>query len=218
MVSGVLKVEVLTEGIHSGDASGVVPSSFRILRQVLDRLEDSKTGRLLPESFHCEIPADRIEQAKATAAILKDEVYKRMPWACGADGGPVLPMTAEPVRGAAQSHLAAHALGHGCRWLPRDEERRQCPAPAYGLQTLLAPAAGDRRQWCGTGAEGAAGRQRALQRQRHLHAGRPCRRAGRYGLEHAGSVAMAVRGDQHRQPDAFRPAGRATSARAAPSP
>ncbi|MFH7041960.1 M20 family metallopeptidase [Paucibacter sp. JuS9] len=97
MVSGVLKVEVLTEGIHSGDASGVVPSSFRVLRQVLDRLEDSKTGRLLPDSFHCEIPADRIAQAQATAAILKDEVYKRMPWACGADGGPVLPMTAEPV-------------------------------------------------------------------------------------------------------------------------
>ncbi|MCV2353609.1 M20 family metallopeptidase [Paucibacter sp. B2R-40] len=97
MVSGVLKVEVLTEGIHSGDGSGVVPSSFRILRQVLDRLEDSKTGRLLPESFHCDIPANRVEQAKATAALLKDEVYKRLPWACGADGSPVLPMTAEPV-------------------------------------------------------------------------------------------------------------------------
>ncbi|PZP32945.1 MAG: peptidase M20 [Roseateles depolymerans] len=97
MVSGVLKVEVLTEGIHSGDASGVVPSSFRILRQVLDRLEDSKTGRLLPESFHCEIPGVRLEQAQATAAILKEEVYKRMPWACGADGGPVLPVTTDPV-------------------------------------------------------------------------------------------------------------------------
>ena len=51
MVSGVLKVEILTEGIHSGDASGVVPSSFRILRQVLDRLEDSRTGRLLPREL-----------------------------------------------------------------------------------------------------------------------------------------------------------------------
>lgn len=97
MVSGVLKVEVLTEGIHSGDASGVVPSSFRILRQVLDRLEDSRTGRLLPESFHCEIPGARLAQARATAAILKEEVYKRMPWACGADGGPVLPVTTDPV-------------------------------------------------------------------------------------------------------------------------
>jgi acetylornithine deacetylase/succinyl-diaminopimelate desuccinylase-like protein len=97
MVSGVLKVEILTEGIHSGDASGLVPSSFRILRHVLDRLEDSKTGYLLPESFHCEIPASRVEQAKATAAILKDEVWKRMPWACGADGGLTLPTTTDPV-------------------------------------------------------------------------------------------------------------------------
>ncbi|MEO7851843.1 MAG: M20/M25/M40 family metallo-hydrolase, partial [Rubrivivax sp.] len=98
MVSGVLKVEVLTEGIHSGDASGLVPSSFRILRHLLDRLEDSATGRLLPQSFHCEIPADRIDQAQATAAILKDEVYKRFPWACGADGALVLPTTTDPVQ------------------------------------------------------------------------------------------------------------------------
>jgi acetylornithine deacetylase/succinyl-diaminopimelate desuccinylase-like protein len=97
MVSGVLKVEVLTEGVHSGDASGLVPSSFRILRQVLDRLEDSKTGRLLPESFHCEVPADRIEQARATAQILGDEVWKRFPWACGADGGSTLPTTTDPL-------------------------------------------------------------------------------------------------------------------------
>jgi acetylornithine deacetylase/succinyl-diaminopimelate desuccinylase-like protein len=99
MVSGVLKVEILSEGIHSGDASGLVPSSFRILRHVLDRLEDSATGRLLPQSFHCELPASRLEQARATAAILKDEVWKRMPWACGADGGPTLPTTTDPVEG-----------------------------------------------------------------------------------------------------------------------
>jgi acetylornithine deacetylase/succinyl-diaminopimelate desuccinylase-like protein len=99
MVSGVLKVEILTEGIHSGDASGLVPSSFRILRQVLDRLEDSKTGELLPESFHCALPASRLEQVRATAAILGDEVWKRMPWACGADGGPTLPTTTDPVEG-----------------------------------------------------------------------------------------------------------------------
>ena len=98
MVSGVLKVEVLSEGVHSGDASGLVPSSFRILRQVLDRLEDSMTGRLLPESFHCEIPADRIEQSRATAKILGDEVWKRFPWACGADGGATLPTTTDPVQ------------------------------------------------------------------------------------------------------------------------
>jgi acetylornithine deacetylase/succinyl-diaminopimelate desuccinylase-like protein len=96
-VTGTLKVEILTEGVHSGDASGLVPSSFRIMRQVLDRLEDSKTGRLLPESFHCAIPSDRLAQAEATAKILGDEVWKRFPWACGADGGPTLPTTTDPV-------------------------------------------------------------------------------------------------------------------------
>ncbi len=98
MVSGVLKVEILTEGVHSGDASGLVPSSFRVLRQVLDRLEDSRTGELLPESFHCAIPAARVAQAQAAAAILQDEVWQRFPWACGADGGPVLPTTTDPVQ------------------------------------------------------------------------------------------------------------------------
>ncbi|WP_341909079.1 M20 family metallopeptidase [Polaromonas sp. YR568] len=98
--AGVLKVEVLTEGVHSGDASGLVPSSFRILRQVLDRLEDSKTGRLLPQSFHCEIPADRLAQAKATAQILGDEIYKRFPWAhydCEGASTFALPTTTDPV-------------------------------------------------------------------------------------------------------------------------
>ena len=100
MAGGLLKVEVLTEGVHSGDASGLVPSSFRIMRQVLDRLEDSKTGRLLPASFHCEVPADRLAQARVTAAILGDEIHKRFPWAhydCGGSTAFTLPTTTDPV-------------------------------------------------------------------------------------------------------------------------
>ena len=100
MASGVLKVEILTEGIHSGDASGLVPSSFRIMRQVLDRLEDSKTGRLLPQSFHCEVPGERLQQAQATAAILGDELFKRFPWAhydCGGATTFALPTTSDPL-------------------------------------------------------------------------------------------------------------------------
>ena len=98
--AGVLKVEILTEGVHSGDASGLVPSSFRIMRHVLDRLEDSATGRLLPQSFHCEVPADRLAQAQATAAILGDEIYKRFPWAhydCEGSTAFALPTTTDPV-------------------------------------------------------------------------------------------------------------------------
>ncbi|MBD8050255.1 M20 family metallopeptidase [Limnohabitans radicicola] len=101
MASGTLKVQILTEGIHSGDASGLVPSSFRIMRQVLDRLEDSATGRLLPASFHCEVPPERLAQAQATAAILGEEVYKRFPWAhydCGGSTTFALPTTTDPVQ------------------------------------------------------------------------------------------------------------------------
>lgn len=100
MAAGVLKVEILTEGVHSGDASGLVPSSFRIMRHVLDRLEDSETGRLLPKSFHCEIPAERLAQAQATAGILGDAIYKRFPWAhhdCGGSSLVALPTTLDPV-------------------------------------------------------------------------------------------------------------------------
>src|SRR5574343_1365717 len=101
MAGGTLKVQVLSEGVHSGDASGLVPSSFRIMRMVLARLEDSQTGRLLPASFHCEVPADRLAQAKATAAILGDELYKRFPWAhydCGGSTTFALPTTTDPVQ------------------------------------------------------------------------------------------------------------------------
>jgi acetylornithine deacetylase/succinyl-diaminopimelate desuccinylase-like protein len=101
MASGTLRVEVLTEGVHSGDASGLVPSSFRILRHLLDRLEDSTSGRLLPASFHCEVPADRLAQAQATAAILGEALYKRFPWAhadCGGSSQTMLPTTSDPLQ------------------------------------------------------------------------------------------------------------------------
>jgi acetylornithine deacetylase/succinyl-diaminopimelate desuccinylase-like protein len=101
MASGVLKVEVLTEGVHSGDASGLVPSSFRILRQVLDRLEDSATGRLLPAGFHCDVPTERLDQARTTAAILGEELFQRFPWMhydCEGAARFTLPTTTDPLQ------------------------------------------------------------------------------------------------------------------------
>jgi len=80
---GNLTVRVLTEGVHSGAVSGIVPSSFRILRGLLSRVEDESTGRMkLPELF-VKIPADRQKQAKETAAILGDEVWSGIPFAGG---------------------------------------------------------------------------------------------------------------------------------------
>src|SRR5215212_7824264 len=61
-IVGNLTVEVLTEGVHSGDASGIVPSSFRVIRMLLDRLEDAATGEIIPDWLHTDVPANRIDE------------------------------------------------------------------------------------------------------------------------------------------------------------
>lgn len=81
MAMGALTVRVLTEGVHSGDASGIVPSSFRIARQVLSRIEDEETGRIKLDQLYSQVPPQRLEQAKGSAAILGDAVYSKFPFA-----------------------------------------------------------------------------------------------------------------------------------------
>ena len=83
IAAGTLKIEVLTEGVHSGHASGVVPSSFRILRQLLSRLEDEATGAVRPSEFYAQIPPERVAQARTVAAALGDEVFTEYPFAAG---------------------------------------------------------------------------------------------------------------------------------------
>jgi len=83
MAGGTLRVKVLEEGVHSGDASGIVPSSFRILRQLLDRIEDPLTGRLRPEALYVDIPGERITQAREVAGVLGRQVYDKFPWLDG---------------------------------------------------------------------------------------------------------------------------------------
>ncbi|WP_224248495.1 M20 family metallopeptidase [Hyalangium gracile] len=84
LISGNLRVDILSEGVHSGDASGIVPSSFRILRQLLDRVDDVATGRVRVEGLHVQTPPARMEQAKAVAKVLGQEVFDRFPWMPGA--------------------------------------------------------------------------------------------------------------------------------------
>jgi acetylornithine deacetylase/succinyl-diaminopimelate desuccinylase-like protein len=79
MESGTLTVQVLDEGVHSGDASGVVPSSFRILRQLLSRVEDEQTGAILPAELYVQVPSERVAQARRAATALGDTVYTKFP-------------------------------------------------------------------------------------------------------------------------------------------
>jgi len=83
VISGTLTVRVLNEGVHSGDAGGIVPSSFRIARQLLARVESAETGEILLPSFHTEIPAARVAQARVAAAALGDTVSSKFPFAGG---------------------------------------------------------------------------------------------------------------------------------------
>src|SRR4051812_26116995 len=83
IAAGTLTVEVLQEGVHSGDASGVVPSSFRILRRLLSRREDETGGAIRPASLYAQIPAERVDQAKRAAAALGEALYTKFPFAGG---------------------------------------------------------------------------------------------------------------------------------------
>ncbi len=91
-IVGNLTVEVLKEGVHSGDASGIVPSSFRILRALLERLEEAESGRIKPEWLWVDIPPHRIAEATETARILGHEIWNKFPWVKG-----MRPVSREPV-------------------------------------------------------------------------------------------------------------------------
>ena len=92
MAAGTLSVDIITEGIHSGGGSGIVPSSFRIARQLLSRLEDQDSGRILPQALQAEIPQQRREQLQAVADALGDEVHTAFPFVDGAE-----PMADSPL-------------------------------------------------------------------------------------------------------------------------
>ena len=80
LIGATLRVDVLTEGVHSGGASGHVPSSFRVVRQLLSRLEDENTGEVLLDELKIEIPNYRIQETEKLVSILKDEVVHEFPW------------------------------------------------------------------------------------------------------------------------------------------
>lgn len=83
MLAGTLNVKILTEGVHSGMASGTVPSSFRIIRQLLDRIEDSKTGKLA-DFFYVDIPVEHHEYASKVADTVGTEYASKFPFIKGA--------------------------------------------------------------------------------------------------------------------------------------
>ena len=83
IVVGTLTVSVLSEGVHSGSASGIVPSSFRIARHLLNRIEDETTGEIRVREFFAEIPEARRKQARDMGQVLGERIYRDYPFLPG---------------------------------------------------------------------------------------------------------------------------------------
>lgn len=125
LVGGILEVEVLEEGVHSGDASGIVPSSFRIARLLLDRLEDAASGAIRLQGLHVEIPELRVRQAMDAARVLGDAVYRKFPFVSG------MRPTAEALHELILNRTWRPALEiTGGEGLPRSRRRAMCSARA----------------------------------------------------------------------------------------
>jgi acetylornithine deacetylase/succinyl-diaminopimelate desuccinylase-like protein len=84
LVIGNLEVSLLTEGVHSGDGTGVVAGSERVVRMLLDRLEDVQTGTIKLDELATQIPKSRVLQAEQTASVIGDEVWNKFPFNTGA--------------------------------------------------------------------------------------------------------------------------------------
>jgi acetylornithine deacetylase/succinyl-diaminopimelate desuccinylase-like protein len=112
-LTGRLRVRVLTEGVHSGLATGIAPTPFRIVSQLLARIENPVTGDLLLEELQATIPKDRRAQVNATAQVLGDTVAGRLPWAAGAK-----PLSNDPVELIINSTWRATLAVTGADGLP----------------------------------------------------------------------------------------------------
>jgi acetylornithine deacetylase/succinyl-diaminopimelate desuccinylase-like protein len=150
LVGGLLSVQVLEHGVHSGMASGIVPSSFRIARALLSRLEDEVTGEMRDPAFVADIPGHRVEQARQAARVLGDTVFTEMPFVGG-----MSPVVADPVELLLNRSWRPQLAVVGAAGLPQPGQAGNVLRPRTALKlSLRLPPTID--------AEGAAARLKAL--------------------------------------------------------
>jgi len=138
MTAARLTVQVLDEGVHSGDASGVVPDSFRIARALLSRVEDEATGKVLPAVCSVEIPAERVRQAKVAGQALGEEAWRKFPWA-GDTAPPTRDVTELVLNRTWRPQLTV--IGAGGLPQPGDAGNVLRPATTLALSLRLPPTA-----------------------------------------------------------------------------
>ena len=132
LVGGELHVAILEEGVHSGYASGAVPSSFRIARQLLSRLEDEATGRIILDDLHVPIPQQKLEHAEASAVLLGEEIYKPYPFVAGAG-----PMADSPLECLLNRTWRPALSVTGAGGLPKLEDAGNVLRPGTSLKLSM---------------------------------------------------------------------------------
>jgi acetylornithine deacetylase/succinyl-diaminopimelate desuccinylase-like protein len=132
LISANLKVQVLNEGVHSGDASGIVPSSFRILRMLLDRIENVDTGEITPSVFKAKVPNERLNQIDRTAKELGEDVYKKFPLT-----GKMEPVAKDPKEMILNRTWRAALSVVGAEGLPELEKAGNVLRPSTTLKLSL---------------------------------------------------------------------------------
>jgi acetylornithine deacetylase/succinyl-diaminopimelate desuccinylase-like protein len=155
LIGGVLSVEILDEGVHSGMASGIVPSSFRIARKLLNRIDDVETGRVLSEIFHAAVPRERMQQAEQAGRILGDTVWSAFPWVgCAHEpyqegvaratspqastaGLHAMPTTTDPVEGILSRTWRPALSVTGAAGLPQPDEAGNVLRPRTALKLSM---------------------------------------------------------------------------------
>ena len=78
-ITGNLDISLLTEGVHSGDGTGVIAASERVARILLDRIEDAHTGQIKLDALATKIPPQRVLQAERTAEVIGEEIFNKFP-------------------------------------------------------------------------------------------------------------------------------------------
>ena len=131
-ITGRLLIRVLTEGVHSGMATGIAATPFRIAQQLLSRIEDPATGELLLDELRVAIPDDRRTQISATAEVLGATVAGKLPWVQG-----VRPIAAEPAELIANSTWRATLAVTGADGLPAVASAGNVLLPELALKISL---------------------------------------------------------------------------------
>jgi acetylornithine deacetylase/succinyl-diaminopimelate desuccinylase-like protein len=135
-LTGTLSVRVLTEGVHSGSGTGIAPSAFRILRGLIERVENGVTGDVTVEALHAPIPAERLEQARAAAAVLGESAWRRLPFATGVE-----PLSDDPAELIVNNTWRPTLAVTGAEGLPalKDAGNVLLPAVSVKLSFRLPP-------------------------------------------------------------------------------